>query len=228
MSRPCKPTPISTYCPWRSVEGARRIALDRSSAIAPIIAGLLGQTWGWHFGFGFAGFGMMVGLLTYLLGSKYIPADPPRHEIRATPPLYPRRMAGQSASCSRAPAALDPLLHRQFPAVERLQHLDPRPREHGCRGMADAHRLDPVPRQHRRRRRSPGGAGLVELAAADRARVQRHGQDGVRLRRHDRLHPAGCAYAGLVFGFKRRSRSSGWSWTISGKRSATCGSCRWP
>ena len=55
--------------------------------IAPIITGLLGQRWGWHFGFGFAGFGMMVGLVTYLLGSKYIPADPPRHEIRERPPL---------------------------------------------------------------------------------------------------------------------------------------------
>ncbi len=55
--------------------------------IAPIITGLLGQTWGWHFGFGFAGFGMMVGLVTYLIGSKYIPADPPRHEIRQSPPL---------------------------------------------------------------------------------------------------------------------------------------------
>jgi POT family proton-dependent oligopeptide transporter len=55
--------------------------------IAPIITGLLGQTWGWHFGFGFAGFGMTVGLATYVLGSKYIPADPPRRELRETPPL---------------------------------------------------------------------------------------------------------------------------------------------
>ncbi len=55
--------------------------------IAPIITGLLSQTYGWHFGFGFAGFGMMVGLATYLLGSKYIPDDAPRHEIRQTPPL---------------------------------------------------------------------------------------------------------------------------------------------
>ncbi|HLZ75805.1 peptide MFS transporter [Phenylobacterium sp.] len=55
--------------------------------IAPIITGLLGQTWGWHFGFGFAGFGMLIGLVTYLAGSKHIPADPPRHEVRATAPL---------------------------------------------------------------------------------------------------------------------------------------------
>jgi POT family proton-dependent oligopeptide transporter len=55
--------------------------------IAPIITGLLGQTWGWHFGFGFAGFGMLVGLATYLLGSKYIPDDPPRRDTLEAPPL---------------------------------------------------------------------------------------------------------------------------------------------
>ncbi|HEY2751349.1 peptide MFS transporter [Phenylobacterium sp.] len=55
--------------------------------IAPIITGLLGQTWGWHFGFGFAGFGMLVGLATYLLGSKYIPDDPPRRGALESPPL---------------------------------------------------------------------------------------------------------------------------------------------
>lgn len=55
--------------------------------IAPIITGLLGQTWGWHFGFGFAGFGMLIGLAIYLAGSKYIPADPPRREPRQSAPL---------------------------------------------------------------------------------------------------------------------------------------------
>ena len=61
--------------------------INTGAFIAPIVTGLLGQTWGWHVGFGFAGFGMMVGLLIYQLGSRHIPADPPRHEIRATPPL---------------------------------------------------------------------------------------------------------------------------------------------
>ena len=55
--------------------------------IAPIVTGLLSQTLGWHFAFGFAGFGMTVGLATYVLGWKYIPADPPRREIREAAPL---------------------------------------------------------------------------------------------------------------------------------------------
>ena len=61
--------------------------VNTAAFFAPIVTGLLAQTWGWHFGFGFAGFGMMVGVLTYLIGSNYIPADPPRREIRETPPL---------------------------------------------------------------------------------------------------------------------------------------------
>jgi POT family proton-dependent oligopeptide transporter len=61
--------------------------INTGGFIAPIITGLLAQIWGWHFGFGFAGFGMLVGLATYVLGAKYVPADPPRREVRETPPL---------------------------------------------------------------------------------------------------------------------------------------------
>ena len=55
--------------------------------IAPIVTGLLGQTWGWHFGFGFAGFGMLIGLATYIAGAKYVPADPPREAAAIVRPL---------------------------------------------------------------------------------------------------------------------------------------------
>ena len=61
--------------------------INTGGFIAPIITGLLGQTLGWHFGFGFAGVGMTVGLVTYLVGSKFIPADPARRASRETPPL---------------------------------------------------------------------------------------------------------------------------------------------
>jgi POT family proton-dependent oligopeptide transporter len=61
--------------------------INTAGFIAPIITGLLSQIWGWHFGFGFAGFGMLVGLATYILGAKYVPADPPRRAVGETPPL---------------------------------------------------------------------------------------------------------------------------------------------
>ena len=46
--------------------------------VAPLITGALGQSYGWHYGFGFAGFGMLAGLVIYLLGQRHLPADRPR------------------------------------------------------------------------------------------------------------------------------------------------------
>src|SRR5476649_569128 len=42
---------------------------------APLIAGTLGEKVGWHYGFGAAGVGMLIGLTIYLSGRKYLPKD---------------------------------------------------------------------------------------------------------------------------------------------------------
>jgi POT family proton-dependent oligopeptide transporter len=42
------------------------------------VAGTLGETLGWHWGFGAAGIGMLIGLAIYLAGGRYLPADRPR------------------------------------------------------------------------------------------------------------------------------------------------------
>src|SRR5438045_4311384 len=44
---------------------------------APLIAGTLGEKVGWHWGFGAAGVGMLIGLGIYLSGRKYLPPDSP-------------------------------------------------------------------------------------------------------------------------------------------------------
>jgi POT family proton-dependent oligopeptide transporter len=44
--------------------------------VAPIVCGWLGQKVAWHFGFGAAGFGMLIGLLIYLSGRRWLPAEP--------------------------------------------------------------------------------------------------------------------------------------------------------
>jgi POT family proton-dependent oligopeptide transporter len=44
---------------------------------APLVTGLLARVYGWHVGFGFAGLGMVAGLLIYALGMHMIPADAP-------------------------------------------------------------------------------------------------------------------------------------------------------
>src|SRR5438067_8027262 len=45
--------------------------------ISPLITGTLGEKVGWHWGFGAAGVGMLVGLTIYLAGRKYLPPDSP-------------------------------------------------------------------------------------------------------------------------------------------------------
>lgn len=41
--------------------------------LAPLACGYLGETYGWHWGFGLAGIGMLVGLAIYLAGEKSLP-----------------------------------------------------------------------------------------------------------------------------------------------------------
>ncbi len=46
--------------------------INLGSLLASIICGYLGQTLGWAYGFGIAGFGMLLGLLQFLWGQKYL------------------------------------------------------------------------------------------------------------------------------------------------------------
>jgi POT family proton-dependent oligopeptide transporter len=44
--------------------------------ISPLITGTLGEVYGWHYGFGAAGVGMLISLVVYLSGRKWLPAEP--------------------------------------------------------------------------------------------------------------------------------------------------------
>jgi POT family proton-dependent oligopeptide transporter len=55
--------------------------------IAPIVTGFLGQAYGWHFAFAFAGVGMLIGLVIYLSGRKYYPAERLRRSAQPAEPL---------------------------------------------------------------------------------------------------------------------------------------------
>lgn len=57
--------------------------------IAPLICGTLGQKVAWHWGFGAAGVGMLVGLVIYLFGRPWLPKEPARDLAarEAHPPL---------------------------------------------------------------------------------------------------------------------------------------------
>ncbi len=53
------------------------LAINAGVIAAPLVAGTLGEKVGWHYGFGAAGVGMLIGLVIYLAGRKHMPADPP-------------------------------------------------------------------------------------------------------------------------------------------------------
>ncbi|WBO23256.1 peptide MFS transporter [Sphingomonas abietis] len=44
----------------------------------PLICGTIGESHGWHLGFASAGFGMLIGIVIYASGWRYLPADRPR------------------------------------------------------------------------------------------------------------------------------------------------------
>jgi POT family proton-dependent oligopeptide transporter len=56
------------------------IFINVSVIIGPLISGTLGQKVGWHWGFGCAGVVMVLGLIIYLSGRKYLPAETTRPE----------------------------------------------------------------------------------------------------------------------------------------------------
>jgi proton-dependent oligopeptide transporter, POT family len=43
------------------------IGINLGAAMAPLLCGYIGETYGWHYGFGLATFGMMVGLATFVM-----------------------------------------------------------------------------------------------------------------------------------------------------------------
>ena len=65
-----------------------QLAISFAVIAAPLISGTLGEKVGWHWGFGAAGVGMVVGLATYLSGRKWLPPAEPR--ARADKSLAPR------------------------------------------------------------------------------------------------------------------------------------------
>ncbi len=54
------------------------IGINVGAVVGPLLCGLLAQLYGWHAGFGLAGLLMLIGLLTYIAGFRYLPRDRPR------------------------------------------------------------------------------------------------------------------------------------------------------
>jgi len=65
------------------------LAVQIAVIAAPIVCGTLGEKVGWHWGFGAAGVGMLIGLVVYLAGRRWLPPEPKRNAAQAEvrPPL---------------------------------------------------------------------------------------------------------------------------------------------
>lgn len=53
------------------------MGVNLGAFLAPLVCGFLGETFGWHWGFGAAGAGMLLGLLVYVLGRRHLPDEEP-------------------------------------------------------------------------------------------------------------------------------------------------------
>lgn len=51
------------------------LGINAGVIASPLIVGTLGETVGWHWGFGAAGVGMLIGLAIYVAGQKYLPKE---------------------------------------------------------------------------------------------------------------------------------------------------------
>lgn len=77
-------TQVGQLYPETDGEGRTRafaifsIGINVGAVAGPLLCGLLAQLYGWHAGFGLAGGLMLIGLLTYMAGFRYLPADRPR------------------------------------------------------------------------------------------------------------------------------------------------------
>lgn len=54
------------------------VGVNVGGLLAPVLCGTLGELYGWHYGFGAAGVGMLCGLGFYLAGTRHLPPEPTR------------------------------------------------------------------------------------------------------------------------------------------------------
>jgi POT family proton-dependent oligopeptide transporter len=66
--------------------------INLGSLFASLVCGYVGETWGWKYGFGAAGIGMLAGLAMFLWGQKYLHG----HAEPADPAALRQRVAGLS------------------------------------------------------------------------------------------------------------------------------------
>ena len=84
------------------------IFINVSVIIAPLISGTLGQKVGWHYGFGCAGVVMVLGMIIYLSGRRWLAPEQPRKRAAEAAPR--RKMTRDEWMCVTYLLILIPVL----------------------------------------------------------------------------------------------------------------------
>jgi POT family proton-dependent oligopeptide transporter len=87
------------------------VGINIGGFLAPLICGTLGELYGWHWGFGAAGVGMLLGLVIYILGGKHLP-DQVRAVKQTLAPTAPT--ASTASTAPTAPAVQAGKYHSTF------------------------------------------------------------------------------------------------------------------
>jgi len=66
------------------------MGINIGAFVATLLCGYLGETWGWRYGFGAAGIGMIIGLIIFLFGQRYLQgAAEPHNPLRLKESILP-------------------------------------------------------------------------------------------------------------------------------------------
>ena len=174
------------------------LGINIGTFLAPLTAGTLGQTVGWHYGFGTAGVAMLVATAIYLAGLRHLPPDEVRHARLARPPAAPLTPSEKQA-VGRAPVRLRARLvllgvlqpaGRDDPVLGRAIH---RPAgQSRFLARPDPDRLVSLDRLRGDLRAHAGHHQAVGMAGQARHRAVDHRQDGDRVRLHV-ASPTSCS-----------------------------------
>ena len=85
------------------------IGINLAVIVSPLVCGTLGQKVAWHWGFGAAGVGMLLGLAVYLAGRRWLPPDPGRHARGASAVARPKLAPGEGLTVVLLLALLVPM-----------------------------------------------------------------------------------------------------------------------
>jgi len=61
------------------------LGIQIAVVVTPLVCGTLGEVYGWHWGFGAAGVGMVIGMAIYLSGRRWLPPEAPVRTAAAGP-----------------------------------------------------------------------------------------------------------------------------------------------